>query len=68
MTDTPHLESSRDEEKEKEEKEEEEEEEEQQYKNVSEHHYDPHKWPNSKKYRILFLVALPTLLTPLSDT
>ncbi|RGB38423.1 major facilitator superfamily domain-containing protein [Rhizophagus diaphanus] len=30
--------------------------------------YDPQKWPYLKKYRILFLVALPAFLTPLSNT
>ncbi|CAG8630131.1 8175_t:CDS:2 [Rhizophagus irregularis] len=30
--------------------------------------YDPQKWPYIKKYRILFLVALPAFLTPLSNT
>ena len=35
---------------------------------VSENHYDPRRWPNSKKFGALFLVSLPTFLTPLSNT
>ncbi len=30
-------------------------------------HYDPQKWTYLKKYWILFLIALPTFLTPLSN-
>ncbi|RIA81335.1 major facilitator superfamily domain-containing protein [Glomus cerebriforme] len=37
------------------------------HKSLSEHHYDPQRWPYLKKYRILFFVALPTFLTPLSN-
>jgi hypothetical protein len=30
--------------------------------------HDPQKWSKLKKYRILFLIALPAFLTPLSNT
>ncbi|CAG8551945.1 12156_t:CDS:2 [Funneliformis mosseae] len=29
-------------------------------------HFDPQRWPYLKKFRILFLISLPTFLTPLS--
>jgi len=32
------------------------------------HRRDPQRWPSLRKYRILFLISLPTFLTPLSNT
>ncbi|GBC06056.1 hypothetical protein RclHR1_00660010 [Rhizophagus clarus] len=57
----PHQKSSSEEEQEADE---EEEAEEPAHKILS----HPQKWPILKKYRILFLVAIPTFLTPLSNT
>ncbi|CAI2190601.1 16565_t:CDS:2 [Funneliformis geosporum] len=34
---------------------------------LSEGHFDPQKWPYLKKFRIIFLISLPTFLSPLSN-